>query len=121
MVYPQVSAAESQDVDDTMNQQQNAFSGMSLFQQLLHSMNPVQCLSPSIGRCSNPLGFDDDDDANNEKNRINFEKEVPPLLKDLEHEGKLRTTALQKLYRMTDKDNQKNRCVVATDRFVFRV
>jgi hypothetical protein len=112
---PALSSAESQDVDDIKPCPTSTTSGSgmsSIFQQLLHSMNPVQCLSPTvIARCSNPLADDDDDNGPTSKVRpaAYFAKEVPPLLKDLEHEGKLRTTALQKLYRMTDKDNQKNR------------
>jgi hypothetical protein len=117
---PGLASAESEDVDDVKQQQpnnnnnNNNNSGMSnIFQQLLQSMNPAQCLSPTIVlRCSNPLADDDDNDKSRPASY--FAKEVPPLLKDLEHEGKLRTTALQKLYRMTDKDNQKNRCVHLT-------
>ena len=97
-------SVESQDVDDA--------PPLSFFQTLLHSMNPAHCLAPSgaaggvVSACTNPLLDEDDDDAHP---AVNFDVVIPPLLKDLQHEGKARTNALQTLYRMTDKENHKNR------------
>ena len=111
-----IQSAESQDVDDHVKDQHTS-PKPSILQQLLHSMNPAQCLSPGvntvIGRCQNPLSVHDDDDEQlDEATRLqNLQREVPQLLKDLEQQdgSKARTAALQKLYRLTDKDNQKNR------------
>ena len=64
------------------------------------NLNPATCLAPSVV-CANIIV--DDDDV------VDYDVEVKPLLRDLRREGKLRTTALQKLYRMTDKESQKNR------------
>ena len=77
-------------------------------QQLLQRMSPSHCLSGGdadtttgchvVGDCHNPL-FDDGD----------VEEIAVSLLKDIQKEGKLRTVALQKLYRLTDRERKHHR------------
>lgn len=77
---------------------------VGIFRQLLHRMSPAQCLAPSGGAsCHNPL-FDEKD----------VEDIVSTLLLDVKHPGKLRSSALLKLYRLTDRERQENRYVSAT-------
>jgi hypothetical protein len=76
---------------------------------LLQAMNPALCLQPATA-CTHVLL--DDEDA------VDYLNIVPPILKDMKHTGKLRTTALQKLSRLTDRASYKNRVpVVASTRF----
>lgn len=85
-------------------------SSASSLQQFLERISPTQCLGPvrdNAAACHNPL-FDEED----------IEDIVEVLLKDLKNEGKLRTAALQKLYRMTDRERQQNRIpVMCTTRY----
>ena len=75
------------------------FETPALWRRLWDSMNPAVCLSPAVA-CTHV--FMDDDVV--EYNRI-----VPPLLRDLKQPGKPRTAALQRLYRFTDRERHKNR------------
>ena len=75
------------------------FEPTALWKKLWDSMNPAVCLSPTMA-CTHV--FMDDDIV--EYNRI-----VPPILRDMKHPGKQRTAALQRLYRFTDRDRHKNR------------
>mmetsp|Transcript_39504 Transcript_39504/g.82041 ORF Transcript_39504/g.82041 Transcript_39504/m.82041 type:complete len:394 (+) Transcript_39504:188-1369(+) len=71
-----------------------------LFRQLLQAMNPASCLAPG---CTNPLV--DDDEV------IDYDATVIPMLKELKSEKK-RTLALQKLFKLTDKESQQHRVPV---------
>lgn len=84
--------AESDDVD--LHKPQEVF-----WVTLWNAMNPAMCLAPATA-CTQVLM----DDEIVEYNRI-----MPPILRDMKHPGKARTTALQKLYRFTDRERQKNR------------
>lgn len=72
-----------------------------LLKKLWLSMNPSICLSPTSA-CG--AVFMDDD-------IVEYNKTVPPLLRDMKHAGKPRTAALQSLYRFTDRERHKNRYV----------
>jgi len=89
---PDDNAVDSSEVDGS---QSNSF-----VKQLLQRMRPKQCLAPSVSSCTHPLF---------EEAGIDFDSEIPPMLKDLRTEGKLRTAALQRLYRMTDRERKQNR------------
>ena len=82
--------------------------GGGIFRQILQSMNPAVCLSPTNGRgpCSNPLGVHDEDD---EAFEMDYKAMIGPLLKDLKASNKARTIALQKLFKLTDKESQRHR------------
>jgi hypothetical protein len=77
---------------------------VGILKQLLHRMNPAQCLAGVEGggapSCHNPL-FD----------AVDVEEIVEHLLHDLKHEGKLRHHAMHKLYRLTDRERKHNRYV----------
>ena len=87
-----------------------------LLRELLYRMNPTQCLpttqcfsaaaaaaaaSAQSSSCHNPFLCDE----------VDVEDVTALLLKDIQHEGKSRTVALQKLYRLTDKERKENRYV----------
>ena len=72
-----------------------------VWKKLWDSMNPSACLAPATA-CTNVLL----DDETVEYNTI-----VPPMLRDIDHPGKQRTLGLQRLYRFTDRERQKNRYV----------
>lgn len=91
-----LESVESADVEP---EQQSAGGG--IWKKILDSMNPAVCLAPATA-CSHVL-LDDE--------VIEYNDVVPPMLRDIQHPGKSRTTALQKLYRFTDKEHQKNRYV----------
>ena len=92
-----VKEEDNQDVLESI--ESDAFETPALWKRLLDSMNPAACLSPTMA-CTHV--FLDDDVV--EYNRI-----VPPLLRDLKHPGKPRTAALQRLYRFTDRQRHNNR------------
>jgi hypothetical protein len=76
---------------------------VGILNQLLHRMNPAQCLTgggEGTPSCHNPL-FDE----------VDIEEIVEHLLHDLKHEGKIRHHALHKLYRLTDRERKHNRYV----------
>lgn len=99
MVVEQVDdCIESADVEP----EQQLTGAEAIMRRLWESMNPSSCLSPTTA-CTQILLEDDD--------IIEYHNVVPPMLRDMKHPGKSRTTALQKLYRFTDKQHQKNRYV----------
>jgi hypothetical protein len=78
-----------------------------IFQQLLHSMNPTSCLQPAT-----TLVADCQDAAY--KSCLASEKEeiewlLPGIVLNISSGGKPRTDALQRLYRLTDRDHAQNR------------
>ena len=87
-------AVESDDVEP--NSSHNA-----LWKKVWDSMNPAVCLSP-VTACH---GVFMDDEV------VDYNRLVPPMLRELKHAGKMRSSALQRLYRFTDRDRHKNRCV----------
>ena len=91
-----LEAVESADVEP---EQQSA--GGAILKKLWESMNPAMCLAPATA-CTHVL-LDEE--------IVEYNNVVPPMLRDMKHAGKSRTTALQKLYRFTDKEHQKNRYV----------
>lgn len=85
-------AVESDDVEPK--------AAVTVWTTLWNSLNPATCLSPAVA-CTNVLLEDDE--------MVDYAKTVPPMLRDIKHAGKARTSALQKLYRFTDRDHSKNR------------
>lgn len=88
--------------------------GGSLLQQIWNSLNPAVCLSP----CVTPKLFGDFDDDDNDLvdfgdirrgKVVDYKALVVPLLRDLKSPGPERTEALQKLFKLTDKDSQEHR------------
>ena len=92
-----LESVESVDVEP---EQQSA--GGVIWKRIMESMNPAVCLAPASA-CTHVL-LDDDE-------IIDYNNLVPPMLRDIKHPGKSRTSALQKLYRFTGKEHQKNRYV----------
>ena len=97
--FPMELVKEEDNQDLLESIESDSFEAPALWKRLWDSMNPAVCLSPAMA-CTHV--FLDDDVV--EYNRI-----VPPLLRDLKHPGKPRTAALQRLYRFTDRERHKNR------------
>jgi hypothetical protein len=70
-----------------------------IWKKLWDSMNPSVCLGPATA-CTNVLTDDE---------TIDYNSVVPPMLRDMQHTGKQRTAALEKLYRFTDRERYQNR------------
>jgi hypothetical protein len=99
---------EEEDAIVQMSVESDVIEPPVFWKTLLQAMNPVVCLQPATA-CTNVL-LDDE--------TVEYAQIVPPMLKDMKHTGKLRTAALQKLYRFTDRKSYKNRVpVVASTRF----
>ena len=111
------------DNDETEGTPNSSFP-KGLFQQILQSMNPSVCFSPgsagarsargtasgggtsgggTMTNCTNP--FVEETDI------VDYDSVVPPLLRDLKSQGKSRTMALQRLFKLTEKENQQHRWV----------
>lgn len=94
---------ESEDVDISPLGRTEPFS----LKELLQNMSPSRCLQPAadiVTGCSTTaytrcMGSERDD----------MELQIPALLKEIRGGNKARTAALQKLYRLTDRDHYQNR------------
>mmetsp|Transcript_8727 Transcript_8727/g.11567 ORF Transcript_8727/g.11567 Transcript_8727/m.11567 type:complete len:382 (-) Transcript_8727:252-1397(-) len=87
--------------DKNQNSSNPAGGFSSLFRQVLQSMNPAVCISGGGGGCINPLVDDDEG--------IDYDYTIIPIIKNLRKEGKSRTIALQRLFKLTDKESQQHR------------
>lgn len=79
----------------------------NILQQLFERMSPRHCLGSVHGAGTACSTFILEDDA------VDFDEVMPPLVRDVLKGGKRRTTALQKLYQMTDRERKQNRYVAA--------
>lgn len=73
-----------------------------LWQQLWSRMNPAVCLAPDTACTGTVLG---------DATAIDLDREVPKLLRDLKQPGNERTEALQRLYKLSDRQRKNNRYV----------
>lgn len=95
---PELQQVDSQDIPEP---------NKPIFQQLLHSMNPSSCLQPAtsmVADCQNAAY----------KSCLGSEKEelewlLPGIIDSISSGGKSRTDALQRLYRLTDREHIQNR------------
>jgi hypothetical protein len=71
-----------------------------LWQQLWSRMNPAVCLAPDTACTGTVLG---------DATAIDLDREVPKLLRDLKQPGNERTEALQRLYKLSDRQRKHNR------------
>lgn len=71
-----------------------------LWQQLWSRMNPAVCLAPDTACTGTVLG---------DATAIDLDREVPKLLRDLKQPGNERTEALQRLYKLSDRQRKNNR------------
>jgi len=103
---------ESEDLPEEMSMK-DRFS----LQQLLQNMSPSACLTPAtdaVSMCAGSAAFKSCMGSEREE----LESQVPGLLKEVRGGGKPRTVALQKLYRLTDREHHQNRVpVVCTTKF----
>lgn len=71
-----------------------------LWQQLWSRMNPAVCLAPDTACTGTVMG---------DATAIDLDREVPKLLRDLKQPGNERTEALQRLYKLSDRQRKHNR------------
>lgn len=71
-----------------------------LWQQLWSRMNPAVCLAPDTACTGTVMG---------DATAIDLDREVPKLLRDLKQPGNERTEALQRLYKLSDRQRKNNR------------
>ena len=98
---------DSEDIDTSPWGRTEPFS----LKDLLQNMSPSKCLQPAadvVSGCSTTaykscLGSERDE----------LDHQIPGLLKELHAGNKARTAALQKLYRLTDREHRQNRLVSA--------
>lgn len=98
-----VHAVESEDIPESPS-----MKGEPFLQQLLANMSPAKCLQPAtdvVAGCTTTaykscMGSE----------REELEWQLPGLLKEVRGgNSKARTVALQKLYRLTDREHRQNR------------
>jgi hypothetical protein len=114
-----IQGVDSEDVEESLksaaNNSTNASS--SLFQQLLHHLDPSTCLTPALEHLSVMTYKSCLADKREE-----FEWRLPTMLQEIRLGGKPRTPALQKFYRLVDREHKENRlAAIASNKDTVKV